>query len=278
LIGFSPMNSRNPESATQQIIKQARNLGADIAGAASWRQVAAGPSYAIQPLLPRWGGVGVGQPRGEPVKRAASLIVVGMAHPGGKPELDWWRSDLPSRTLGNVELARITKALAGWLGEEWGVAAWDLAYHVERGGVFLKDAAVSAGLGVVGLNNLFLCPEFGSRVRLRALAVDMALAPAPASAWDPCRDCPRPCRQACPQNALQGHALAPGLEGPENLPARDGAYERGLCNQQMEADIEAGKTFKGPGKEKPFKQVRYCRRCELVCPAGRQAKSGSAID
>jgi epoxyqueuosine reductase len=267
------MISTNAQELTRAALRQARSLGADLAGAADWRAVAAGPSQEIQPALAEWEGVGAGHPGRPPAPEhpgsPESLLVVGLAHPADRPELDWWRAHLPSRTQGNELLAEITAGLASWLQQEHGVKAWDLAYHVERGGVFLKDAAVLAGLGVVGRDNLFLCPEHGPRVRLRALAVEAPLAPGEPLDWDPCPGCDEPCRQACPQQALQGRALPPGAPAPARLPARDGAYERGLCNLQMEADIAQGRQVPRPGGGSPSKEVHYCRRCELACPAGR---------
>jgi epoxyqueuosine reductase len=35
-----------------------------------------------------------------------------------------------------------------------------LPYKVEEGGMFLKDAATLAGLGIIGKNNLLITPEF----------------------------------------------------------------------------------------------------------------------
>ncbi len=257
------------------LLDLARALGADLAGVAAWDRLRAGPSYAVQPFLPTWRGVGAGHP-GRPDPPAlpfapASLVVVGVAHPGGRPELDWWQGHIPGRTLGNQKLAAITTGLASWLADRHGLAAQDLAYHLERGGVFLKDAAVLAGLGVVGRNNLFLCPGLGPRVRLRALAVETRLEPSEPLAWDPCQECDEPCRAVCPRQALGPKDRAWPEEAPRPLPGRDGAYAREYCNQQMEADIAAGRMVVPPGRSEPSKQVRYCRRCELACPVGRRA-------
>lgn len=267
--------SISPQQLTQAALNQARDLGADIAGAVAWDRLMAGPSYAVQPFMPTWGGVGAGHPGRAPEPdldfKPKSLVVVGVAHPGGRPELDWWQEHIPSRTLGNQALAKVTKGVARWLREEHGVAARDLAYHPERGGVFLKDAAVLAGLGVVGRSNLFMCPELGPRVRLRALAVGAELTPGEPLAWDPCLECEGPCRPACPQGAMAPNGRKWPPDAPSLLPGRDGAYAREACNRRMEADIGAGRMVVLPEREQPSKQVRYCRRCELACPVGRGA-------
>jgi epoxyqueuosine reductase len=266
--------SINSHNLGQAILAKAGGLGADIAGVAAWEQVMAGPSLAIQAHLSSWQGVGAVRDSRQHTPcltfSPSSLVVVGLAHPGSQPELDWWQTHIPGRTIGNAGLLDVTTGLTRWLDAKYGIAAADLAYHVEHGGVFLKDAAVLAGLGVVGRNNLLLCPELGPRVRLRALAVAAEINPSTPMTWDPCLVCPEPCRQACPQNAFSPSKRTIDGQTPEiHLPARDGAYQRNLCNQQMEADIAAGREFFPKGSATPAQQVRYCRRCERSCPVGR---------
>ena len=147
-----------------------------------------------------------------------------------------------------------------------------MAYYVEHGGVYLKDTATLAGLGVVGRNNLFLSRELGPRVRLRAVGVEADLEPGQPLAWDPCEECPAPCRKACPQGALDQDAPWP-QDAPGILPGRDGGYRREVCTRQMEADLAAGQEIAVPGRESPSKLVHYCRRCELACPAGAPRRS-----
>ncbi|MCB2188335.1 MAG: hypothetical protein KQJ78_18095 [Deltaproteobacteria bacterium] len=252
----------------QEIKQKARSLGADAAGLAAWPSLVAGPSPALEPQLAPYDGVGsASAPAGKAARPApASLLVVALAHPVGRRELDWWQEHLPRRTQGNQILADITLGVAAWLAERHGITAWDLPYHPGRGGVYLKDAAVLAGLGCVGRNNLFLAPGHGPRLRLRALALSVALPPDPPSAYDPCDGCRAPCREACPQQAL-ARPLFQGLAAPDHLPARDGSYDRLRCNRQMQADIAAGRQVTPPGLKHPVKQVRYCRRCELACLA-----------
>ena len=81
---------------------------------------------------------------------ARSLLVLAM-HPEDAPQLDWF---FRGNTPGNRRLTEISEALVTWLSTVHGVNAQVLAYQVERGGVYLKDAAVLAGFGVVGRNNL----------------------------------------------------------------------------------------------------------------------------
>ena len=268
------MSEASPSQLTQAVLTQARDLGADIAGIVAMDRVLAGPSYAVQPFMPAWDGTYAGRklaakPRQGPSFMPASVVVIGLAHPPTKPELDWWQAHIPSRTQGNVKLAEITNGLARWLESKHGLAARDLHYYVEHGGVYLKDAATLAGLGVVGRNNLFLSWELGPRVRLRAVAVAEELTPGELLDWDPCADCSAPCRQACPQEALDGNRAGWPQGAPMTLPGRDGAYIREVCSRQMKVDFAEGREIAVPGRERPSKLVHYCRRCELACPVGR---------
>jgi epoxyqueuosine reductase len=137
-----------------------------------------------------------------------------------------------------------------WLDESHGVAAEPLAYHVERGGVLLKDAAALAGLGVIGRHNLLLTPSSGTRVRLRALWVGARLEPSSALDRSPCDGCPAPCRAACPRRAFE-----------------TGSYARSACQHQMAADERARvKVDAVPGGTRAHERIEYCRACELACP------------
>ncbi|MCP4613726.1 MAG: hypothetical protein GY845_33985 [Planctomycetes bacterium] len=172
-----------------------------------------------------------------------ALIVLALAHPKSNPELDWW--DGNKGTSGNRELIRISNELSDWLKEQFDITAHDLPYHVENGGIFLKDAAVLAGLGCIGKNNLLITPDFGPRVRLRALAIDFLPEVTGPIKFDPCVECDSPCQQACPQNAFQSSS-----------------YNRPLCTEQMETDKANAET------DSPTICIKYCRACELACPYG----------
>lgn len=69
------------------------------------------------------------------------------------------------------------------------------------GDVSLRHAAVAAGLGVLGSNNLLVTPEFGPRVRLGAVVSTAELAPDVPLSENFCEDCGA-CVSACPVDAL----------------------------------------------------------------------------
>jgi epoxyqueuosine reductase len=222
-----------------RIIAQAKTLGASLAGIISIAALERAPSYDKCGLVPRLPGAG-------------SLLVLALAHRHSRPELDWW-DDRKGGTPGNRRMEETAANLAGWLGQELALKAHILPYHVEQGGVFLKDAAVLAGLGIIGRNNLLVTPDYGPRIRLRAMLVEVEVEPPERPDFDPCARCCVPCTRACPREAFA-----------------QGSYHRPSCAEQMKQD-QANK-IRVPGVEEAAGQllcVPYCRACELACPVAR---------
>jgi len=186
-------------------------------------------------------------------KKKCSVLVLGLKHPKNDPRLDWWeRGD----SWGNRRLREISDLLKKWLRREHSLDSQPLPYHVEKGGLFLKDAAVMAGLGIIGQNNLLLHPEWGSRIRLRSILIEADLQPTKMiERFTPCEACDYICQKACPMNAF---------------PNRN--YSRQICNRQMNNDVE-NKVPDGEINENGKRNlvIKYCRACELSCPVGLQS-------
>jgi epoxyqueuosine reductase len=183
-------------------------------------------------------------------KKTCSVLVLGLKHPKNDPRLDWWeRGD----SWGNRRLREISGLLKKWLLKEHGLGSQPLPYHVEKGGLFLKDAAVMAGLGIIGQNNLLLHPEWGARIRLRSILIEADLQPTEGiEGFSHCETCDYICQKACPMNAF---------------PNRN--YSRQICSRQMNAD-EENTVPDGEINEngEPNLVIKYCRVCELSCPVG----------
>ncbi len=257
----------------QQIISRAKALGATMAGIADIDSLKAGPTYAfLKRVGPKVNGI-YSMPAEEAItdikwpKNVGAGIIIAVSHPEDRPELDYW-SNIEGGTPGNRILIKINRALSAWIETTFGIATHRLPYDVESDGIYLKDAAVSAGLGCIGRNNLLVIPTRGSRVRLRAILVEAELASTGPINYDPCDGCDEYCRKACPQNAFERQEYSPDELGLDDLPGRDGSFSRAKCKIQMDQDVAAAVTIDdhpiGSGSA-----VKYCRRCELACPAGR---------
>ena len=284
---------------TGAIVAQAKSLGASVAGVADVAPLKESPSHRIYPKIGmdpevRW------QDAPDEVKNhevewpadAVSAVVIGVVHPVDQPELDWYDG---KGTPGNRILIGIAKQLSEWLEETFSVKTYRPPYFIEKGGVFLKDSAVMAGLGCIGKNNIVITPEYGPRIRWRALLMNRTAEATGPLDFDPCDGCDQPCRKACPVGAFDDTVYSSSALGQSILPGINGTYDRVTCNTKMSRDVEDAAMAmaasdeeredilwtmnafeevvmalpKGDGE--PQYGVKYCRRCELSCPVGRQA-------
>ena len=231
-----------------RIIEKAKAVGASLAGIAGVASLKDSPSYEIYHRSPYYEGY----EKVEWPVDAKSVLVVALVHESSRPELDWWDYK-PGRTPGNRQLMSITESLKQWTNSQFGIQARPLPYRIEQGGILLKDAATLAGLGTIGKHNLLVTPEFGSRLRLKALFLDVDVEPTGPIDFAPCEGCDMPCRQACPQQAF-----------------REGSYSRALCDLQMGKDEANEVTIKkGKSDDSPYRVRKYCRACELACPVAQ---------
>lgn len=110
-------------------------------------------------------------------------------------------------------------------------------------GIYLKDAAVLAGIGPIGRNNLLITKKFGSQVRLRALVTDAELSySAPIQESEYCKDC-NICVNSCPAGALEG-----------------GKYNKDLCCNYCLKNL----------KTLSENTVIWCNICIESCPIGKK--------
>jgi len=270
-----------------QIIDKAKEMGAAIAGIASVELLKKSPSHE---MLGRFGtkidgvhsfeGMIEGFNEIKWPARVKSALVIAVSHPKDKPVLDW--TNASGDTPGNRILQRINRELAAWIEETLSIKTRKMAYWVEKGGIYLKDTAVLAGLGCIGRNNLLITPGLGPRVRLRALLLEDELTPTGPTTFDPCDSCKEFCRKACPQNAFDRVVLSSAEMGMYTLPGRDGCFSRAKCSIQMDKDVKdsdmaVGKEFlsgldqsalETTGLSQTEGGIKWCRGCELACPAG----------
>ena len=291
------MNKLSPSELTERIVEKAKSLGASAVGVADVERLKASPSHRISPkigmgLEVRWrdapddfGPAKVDWPAG-----AVSAVVIGVSHPTDQPQLDWYDG---KGTPGNRALITIVRELSDWLKGSFSLTTYRPPYFIERGGVFMKDAAVLAGLGSVGKNNLVITAKYGPRIRWRVLLLDHAAKPTGPVEYAPCDGCDQRCRKACPVGAFDEIAYHASALGQSQLPGTDGTYDRITCNTKMARDVEDAARALATSEEDPkniastmnaFEEavmaltpartgarygVKYCRRCELSCPVGR---------
>jgi epoxyqueuosine reductase len=239
------MSSKKENYIGDQIILQVKIFGATVAGIARVEDLKNSPSYGKYAPNPYYSYF-VGYP--EWPKEAKSILIFALLHEKSNPELDWW-DPKPGGTPGNRALIKIQKKQKTWLKDELGINAIPLPYKIEEGGIFLKDSAHLAGVGIIAKNNLLLTPEYGPRVRLRAMFLDIELEPTGPLDFNPCATCEKPCFHACPQGAF-----------------RSGFYERQYCVIQMKKDEANVRPLPG---DPTVDHVRYCRACELSCPIAK---------
>jgi len=269
-----------------QIIEKAKEMGAAMAGIASVELLQKSPSHEI---LSKFGTKIDGVHSFEGIEdfneikwpaKAKSALVISFYHPQDKPELDW--SNASGNTPGNLLLQRINRELSAWIEETLGIKTHKMFYWIEEGGIYLKDAAVLGGLGCIGRNNMLITPEFGPRIRLRAMLLEDELTPTGPITFDPCDSCEEFCRKACPQNAFERVVLSSVETGMYALPGRDGCFSRAMCTIQMDKDFEdsgiaidegflseiysSGVETEGISQKK--ERIKWCRRCEFACPVG----------
>ena len=269
--------TRNMELLAEELIQKAREFGADLAGFAGVRDLLRGPSETLFPMIDDHTrdhfaeqittGLAHGAVKWEAGEQ--SVLVFAVRHPEAKPEMDWWYGEI--NPPGNKLLAEIAKKLKAYIeGKYPDMRVFPKPYHVEKGGIYLKDAAVAAGLGCIGKNNLLVTPEYGPRVRLRAIGLSAPIPSGGPIAFDPCAGCAAPCIAGCPREAFSEIVYTPEETGLHLLPGRIGTYRRKSCVREMEANETSAPLELAPAvSPEPIPVIRYCRNCEFNCVIGK---------
>jgi len=271
------MSGSDQKNIGQEIIAKAKELGADLAGIARVEDLKKSPSHIMSEKMPEFDNVATKVVKGrkpgivEWPNGSRSAIVIALAHPAEKPELDWWvlgEKSTAGNTPGNKLLMETVSKLAEWLEKEKTITCFKLPYHIEHGGIYMKDAAVMAGLGCIGMNNILVTPEYGPRQRLRIMLINIDLPTSGPVEFDPCAECDVVCREACPVDAFSKTVYTGQEYGLEELPGRTGVYSRPLCSRQMDEDTANQKLTMEDDSETREKVTKFCRECEFSCPVG----------
>ncbi len=268
-----------PIDIENRILRHARGLGASLAGIADINTLKNSPSYNLLSAVGSKidGAYATSETEGfEPPewpKTVKTILVIALSHPKTDPQLDWFCKR--GNSAGNSNLIKINKELSIWIEKALQINTHLMSYYVGKGGIYLKDAAVFAGLGCLGKNNLLLTPEYGPRVRLRAMLLEAELKPTGPVDFDLCKDCPEYCRKVCPQEAFADKVQFPSGIDAVTPPARDGNFRRSKCMFQMDRDWAIledsvhAMTTDDMDEQQVYQSnnpAKLCRRCEFACP------------
>ncbi len=273
----------NPLKASSAILQKAKELGASLVGIARVADLKSAPSFTFAPRMSHAGeGIGTrktdsGLKPGEVAwpDNARSMVVIAVLHPENEPEMDWWfgRKDPPATGSWQTSAGNCAP------GSKNGSASRPCTFPIMwKRAAPISRMPRSCGAGCIGKTISWSRPEFGPRVRLRAVTVDADLFATGPRQFDPCKDCMEFCRRACPQKAFDKRQYTVEDYGQAILPGRDGHYSRPVCNVQMEQDNDTAETQPVDGFEDPVKIIKYCRRCELACPVGNRSKCRTLIE
>jgi epoxyqueuosine reductase len=264
------------EFTLNEIVKIALESGATLAGVANVEDLKKSPAFTVIAKMPKYNGVGTcmcGEndnflPEVVWPEEIKSVVVLAYHHPVSEPKMDYWVDGY--NTIGNRRLIDIGKKFKSIMEKE-GVATYSFNYHIEKGGIFLKDSAVVAGLGCIGRNNLLINPQYGPYIRLRAIGLNLDLPSIGPLEYDPCDKCEVKCWENCTKGAFSKKIYSEVELGRSELPGRIGNFNRLVCDIQMKEDEVNIIRVEIPEKsDKSFgKVVKYCRYCEYACPIGK---------
>jgi epoxyqueuosine reductase len=154
----------------------------------------------------------------------------------------WQASGKPSRAFEDEILRGVSLRLSLLLERE-GYWAEPAPYEP---GLYLKEAGVLAGLGVIGKNNLLITKEYGPRVRLRAVNTSALLRPTTlVENYSPCNHCHQ-CIDECPAKAFT-----------------TGKYHQDACLTYSQTHLQEVSKY----------AVLWCMRCSTVCPVGEDKRN-----
>ncbi len=227
---------------TEKNIKQlAFDLGADLCGIAPVRRFEKAPrGFHPEDIFPE----------------AKSVVVIAKRFPEGP---FYSQSPIPYTVVKGVilnEVIRITCLLCVRIEQRGNAVAvpipsepyeyWDETKREGRGLLSLKHAGYLAGLGVIGKNFLLTNKEYGNRITLGAVLLNLELEGDSVADYEFCSEKCRLCIDACPVHAIG----------------------RLTVNQKFCRSNCEGQTKKG-------NYLILCSKCMKICPNGKGIRTFS---
>lgn len=173
-----------------------------------------------------------------------TIIVLGLSYPSKEVDFKGKGYGVLSRYSYNTDYHIVLKNLFVKIKKEFDLLNIKSHFSVDVSDILEKQAAVLAGLGYTGKNQLLINPKYGSFLNLATILVDIELENDYISAVDDCGNCTL-CINACPSDAL------------------DEGFNRELCL----SDISQEKVILDDKEIAYFDKVIYgCDICQKVCP------------
>jgi epoxyqueuosine reductase QueG len=276
------MNDKRGKMLTLQLKRFARREGADIVGIAPVERLpeyGAPEGYRPQDILPGakalvvFGMAAIPTPRllrtvrddddpiGMPLgsfEHSINFVLLGSGWPGAT------QCDLLAYRVARFVMKRHHNAIPIPAGHPYVKKDYDTA----RGIIAHKYAAMEAGLGELGRNNLLLTPQFGCHMLLSSTLTDAPLEPDQRFQPHLCdgmlERCKMACVAICPVGALTG-------DRPGKLTHWQGKSRtlRGSLCGKMQYSV-SGKAGYPEAHGMIHQHILRCGMCLAACPVGRQ--------
>jgi epoxyqueuosine reductase QueG len=263
---------------TNQVLKEVRRMGADLAGVASCEAMQSheGQGKTIKEVLPE----------------AKSLVVFGVRMIDSTIAPAKMNIRLPQYSTKCLyeEMDRIAFGISRYL-DDLGYQAIPYAAYlpVEMGkeskgligDISHRHVAYEAGLGTIGRSRLLLTERFGPRIRFLSVLTDAGLRPGKRLEKDYCKNCDR-CIKACPVGAMGGDGNVDVMKcARENLKlGLPGVmqFAKGWVTASNEERLSMlrSPTFWEIWQNLTTGMFYYCFECLNACPVGRRRGAGRA--
>jgi ferredoxin len=150
------------------------------------------------------------------------------------------------------------------------------------GDISHRHAAIAAGLGTWGRNNLVIHPQFGARVLFSTILTDLELPPDPPVTEVACNDC-NICVTQCPADALEEKGKTEQMKCLAHSQPYGIGSTIGFWTRFIESSVEEQKKllrspeFMRLNHATSLTLQYYCFKCYASCPSGRLAKVGTYV-
>lgn len=176
-----------------------------------------------------------------------TIIVLGLSYPSKEVEYKGKGFGMLSRYAYNTDYHVVLKNVFSSIKKELDLLNINSHFSVDVSDLLEKQAAVLAGFGYLGKNQLLINEKYGTYLNLATILVDIEIKKDEVSVQDDCNGCTI-CIDACPSSAL------------------DNGFNRELCI----SNISQEKVFLNDKEITYFDKVIYgCDICQKVCPKNK---------